>query len=87
MDYGHIKGFLDKFKKILSQKEVSSRIIAETITKHISFEIKQDLINIKNGIIFINSSPSIKNEILIHKQGIISDLNKFLPQSHFKDIK
>jgi len=87
MDYNHVKSFLENFKKLLSQKESSYGIIAETITKHISSPIDTKMIKVKGNTIYIQGSPMLRGEVLIHKQGILSDLNKFTPQSHFKDIR
>lgn len=87
MEYNHVKSFLEKFKKLLLQKEVSDGIIAETITKHISSPVSVNMVKVKGTTIHIQGSPMLRGEILIHKQGILSDLNKFTPQGHFKDIR
>jgi hypothetical protein len=87
MDYNKISNFLDKFKKLLSHSEACYKIIAETISKHISITIEEKNIKIKGTTIFINGSPILKNEILIHKQGILTNLKEFLPGRNFTDIR
>lgn len=87
MDYNHVNSFLEKFKKLLLNKEVSSVIIAETISKHISTTLSINDIRVKGTTIHVKSSPMLQGEIMIHKQAILSDLNKFIPQGHFKDIR
>lgn len=87
MDYNQITGFLEKFKKLLFQKEEVYKIIAKTISKHTSFLIEPKLIKIKNANIYIQSTPILRSEILIYKNKILSDLKKEIPEFNFKDIK
>ena len=87
MDYNHVTLFLEKFKKILFHKEASLSIIVEIITKHISSPISADLVQIRGTTIHIKGSPMLRNEILIHKDGILSDINNLLPQSRFNEIR
>lgn len=87
MDFNHINIFLDKFKKILFQKEVSLSLIADTITKHIGYSIDTKNIKTKGNIIYVQSSPMLRSEILIHKETILSDLNNSITGSCFRDIR
>jgi len=87
MDYNHIKNFLDKFKKLLSHSEACNRIIVETISRHITVEIEEKKIKTKETIIYLDASPVFKNEIFIHKHGILSDLKELLPDRNFTDIR
>jgi len=87
MDFNHINVFLEKFKKLLSQKEASLTTIADVITKHIGYNIDIKNIKIKGDIVLIKSSPMLRSEILIHKEGILTDLNNNITISHFKDIR
>ncbi len=86
MDYNHVKLFLEKFKNIIFEKEYSYEIISQTITKHTRAQIDINIIKIKGNIIHIKGSPALRNEILIHKEMILSDINKNTPNSHFIDI-
>jgi hypothetical protein len=87
MDYNHITNFLDKFKKLLSHSEAVYKIITEIISKHITIVMEEKSIKIKGSIIFVDGTPSLKNEILIHKQGILSDLKNLLPDRNFTEIR
>jgi hypothetical protein len=86
-DYNHINGFLEKFKAIIFKDEKTAKIIAEIIEKYTNSPIEANKIKIKGTTININSSPIFKNEILIHKQKILSDLSNLLPDKNFKDIR
>jgi hypothetical protein len=87
MDYNHITSFLDKFKKLLSQGQRNNSTIADIITKHISYPIKEDMIKIKSSVITLEGSPMLKSEILIHKGGILTDIKNMIPERNFTDIR
>jgi len=87
MDYNKISNFLDKFKKLLFHSETVYKVVAETISKHITVEVLENKIKIKGATIFIDGSPALKNEILIHQQGILADLKTILPGRNFTEIR
>ena len=87
MDYNHIKNFLDKFRKIIYLKEETKEIVVKTISEEISHIIENESVKIKGGVVYIQGSPILRSEILIHKKQILVKLEKLLPNSHFLDIK
>lgn len=87
MDYNHILKFLDKFKKIIYQKEEIKNIILEIISKEISYNIKKESLKIKNGYLQIDDSPIVRGEVLMHKKQILFKIKEILPNNNFLDIK
>jgi pyruvate/2-oxoglutarate/acetoin dehydrogenase E1 component len=87
MDYNHITNFLNKFKKIVSQKEELKEVIIKVIKEEVSFQLEKELIKIKGSSIYIESSPILRSEILIHKNKILEKIKNILPDSNFSDIK
>lgn len=87
MDYNQISNFLDKFKKIIFQKEESRLIISNIIKEEISYNINPLNIKIKNAIIYLDVSPLIRGEILMHKENILLKSRKLIPNINFCDIK
>lgn len=87
MDFNHIKEYLNKIKETLFLKEEIYRTISFVIEKNISFKIEQKFIKIKGNIIYIKTSPLIKNEILIKKEKILKDLFEINKTISFKEIK
>lgn len=87
MDYNHITNFLEKFKKILYQKEFSKEIVVKTISDEIRHTIIKEKLKIKGAYIYIDSSPILRSEILMHKKEILLKLKEILPESNFLDIK
>lgn len=87
MDYSQVSLFLEKFKKLLSQKEVSQTLISETLFKYLKIPINEKMFRVKGSVIYIQGSPVLRSEILIHKESILSDLNKTIGNIRFTDIR
>jgi len=87
MDYNHITNFLDKFRKIIFQKEELKNIVVKTISFEISHQIEGKSVKIKNGYIYVDGSPMLRSEIMIHKKQILMKLKDILPDNNFLDIK
>lgn len=86
MDYNHINSFLDKIKNILFKEEESYNIVAQVISKHIASPIDKSNIKIKGTALFIKASPIVKNEVYLHKEGIISDIKALIPSKNITTI-
>lgn len=87
MEYNHITSFLEKFKKLLLQKEASQKTIAEIIEKHISYPVSTSTIKVRGTIVYLEGSPLLRSEILTHKQGIIADLEMTMSERRITDIR
>ncbi len=87
MDYNHITTFLDKFKKLIFQKEELKNVVVETISKEISHPVEERAVKIKDGCIYMNGSPVLCSEIFMHKKQILDKLKNILPNNNFSDIK
>lgn len=87
MDYNHITNFLEKFKKLIFQKEEIKEIIIKTISSEIPFVLNKESVKIKGGYIYIEGSPILRGEILMHKKQILEKLKTTIPNSNFLDIK
>jgi hypothetical protein len=79
MDYQHITSFFEKFKKIIFQKNQIKEIVIKNISEIISYQIKDNWIDIKKNEVNLKTSPLLKNEILIHKKEILEKINQELP--------
>ena len=87
MDYNQITSFLDKFKKLIYQKEETKNIVIKTIGDEIHHQIQNGSVKIKNSSIYLDCSPILRSEILIHKKQILIKLKNILPSNNFIDIK
>ncbi len=86
MDYSHINTFFNKFKTLFFKEEEIYKLINITISKHIKSLVNPKDIRIKGTIIYIKSSPIIRNEILIHKEEILKDLKYLIIDRNFTNI-
>lgn len=87
MDYEHINTFLERFKKIFSDKKEIKKIIIETIKINTNIELEDNDVFIKSTTITIKKSPIVKNEVLIKKEKILTDLNSKKLNVFFTEIK
>ena len=87
MDYNHITSFLDKFKKLIYQKEETKEIIVKIISKEISHNIEKQSVKIKDNCIYIKGSPIVCSEVLVHKKQILMKLKDILPNTVFLNIR
>jgi hypothetical protein len=72
----NISGFLEKFKKQVQSDELSQKEICDVVIKHTGITCKQNNIEIKNYILYINLSPTFKQKVFMHKKQILKDLEK-----------
>lgn len=87
MDYNQISNFLDKFKKLIFQKEVVKEVVLKIIVDEIKYELPTDRLTIKNNIILIEGSPMLKSEVLMHKKQILEKIKVELPNINFTNIR
>lgn len=87
MDYNYIGNFLDRFKKLLFQKEEIKDFTASIISQVLSHKIDKKFLKIKDGFIYIECSPVLHNEILIHKKQILEKLKDNISNYNFIDIR
>lgn len=87
MDYHQITDFLDKFKKIFSQKEEINNLVLVILKNNINEGINKNNFIIKNNIISIVGSPILKNEIFLKKQKILLEIKQKSPNSNILNIR
>ncbi len=87
MDYNQISIFLDKFKKLIYQKEETKEIVVKTIGDVIHHTIENQSVKIKGSCIYIQGSPIFRSEVIIHKKEILLKLENLLTNIHFTEIK
>lgn len=67
--------YLEKFSRNISENNINKKEIIDILFKNtnITFDIKE--IDIKNNVIYINTTPIKKNKIFINKQKILEDFS------------
>jgi len=82
-----IKKYLEKFKNIIFQKEELYEVISKIISKNLNTDISSKDIKIKNTTIYIKKiNPFFKNELLIKKESILSNIKKEVSNYNITNI-
>jgi len=68
--------FFDKYKKIIFNKTENKKIISKILGNILKTEIKEDSILISGKTLTLKISPVAKQEIFIHREYLIEELNK-----------
>lgn len=87
MEYSHIGNFFDKFKKILSGKELLIQAVADTLSTELSITIPPKNISIKGSIVYVQGSGALKNEIHMRKEKLLASLLRVVPSGRITDIR
>ncbi|OGZ04790.1 MAG: hypothetical protein A2648_00770 [Candidatus Lloydbacteria bacterium RIFCSPHIGHO2_01_FULL_41_20] len=72
----HIKNFLNKFLKLDNENRRLKKELIEIININLNLIIRDNQIEISNSNILIKTTPLVKNEIFIKKEGILKEFNK-----------
>ncbi|MAG12699.1 hypothetical protein CL630_02685 [bacterium] len=86
MDF-NIGTFLKKFEKLTPPDDFLKKTLISILEKEISVSIKRSDICVNGGIVYLSTSPVIKNEIFMKKPLILERLNSVLPQKGVVDIR
>ncbi len=70
-----IKDLLVNFRNVLLGEEIKKQIISEVLYEVVHLKISTNDIEIKNGVLFLNTKPIYKNEIFIKKDEIMRKID------------
>lgn len=68
-----INKFFQKFTKIEALDKAEKDLVSSTIQKLTNIDIQRNL-SIKSGVIHLETSPIVRNEVLMHKSKILPKL-------------
>ena len=71
----NIQKYLERFSKNIKSAELDKSKILEIIEKNTQIKILPVDLEIKNYIIYINSSPAVKNKLFIYKAKILEEIS------------
>jgi hypothetical protein len=72
----NIENFLKKFIELDKSNSLKLKILAEAIKTRSGVEIDEKSLRIKGDRVMVKSSPTARNEIMMHKEEIETDLKK-----------
>ena len=83
----NISSFLEKFSKNIKTTEIYKKQILEIIQKQTQWDLTSESIELKDYIIYVKSSPAVKNKIFIYKNDIIKEITTSISNIKIVDIK
>lgn len=72
----NISKLLEKFSKKIDTEESCNRQVIEIIKKLTDLNINLKDCEIKNNVIYVNSSPAVKNKLFVYREQIVNEVNK-----------
>ena len=75
----NIQKYLERFSKNINSIELYKKNILEIIRNNTQIEVPSEDLEIKEYIIYLKSSPAIKNKVFISKNKILEEITKTVP--------
>ncbi|MEK7227510.1 MAG: hypothetical protein AAB641_01300 [Patescibacteria group bacterium] len=80
----NLSRLLERFSNILNRNTETKNTIIKIIKDKTNIELKSDRINLRNGVLEIESSPAAKNEIKLKEEFIVNELKGFVSRILYK---
>ena len=69
-----IGDFLQKFKKLDEDSRARRSGFVETVSKIVGFPVKPEFLKVKDGVLHVKGSPTLRMELFMQKQAILEAL-------------
>lgn len=79
--------YLEKFKKFLSGPKLQREEVLKAIKKVAGIELAEGDIEIKEGTVYVASSPAVRNELFMRKANILAELGISLDSKAPRNIR
>ena len=87
MTWNNISSYLEKFRNIKPPNDSIKKVVIDVISIELGVDLLTENLNVKNNIVYINSSPTLKNEVLFNKKELLGLVNKKLIGKSVFDIR
>lgn len=82
-----IKEFLQKFSHLTLPDDTLKRLFVELVDQDFGLKIERSQLMVRNGVLFVNVSPTIKSELYLRKHKILTKLKDTLGSKAPQDIR
>lgn len=72
----NLSKLLERFSRSLNKDTLTKNFISEVIKKTTTLDLDGDKINLKEGILTIQCSPVLKNELKLKEERILTELKE-----------
>lgn len=79
----NLSKYLEKFSKGISDNNLNKKLIQEILERFTAISFESSDLDIKENILYINTTPAKKNKVFIFKQKILDELSSI----SIKDVK
>ena len=79
--------FLDRFRSLKPPERFVKEGVVGVVKSACGINLRDIDVSVKRGIVYINTSPAAKSEIVLHKQLILKKLSKEMIGMGVKDIR
>lgn len=79
--------YLKKFEVFLEGPKAEKEAILKAIKSASGLDVTDSEIEVKDGTVYINASPAVKNELFMYRKKIIEKLEESLKKKSPKNIR
>ncbi|MES2436433.1 MAG: hypothetical protein V4519_00300 [Patescibacteria group bacterium] len=83
----NLQHLLEKFAKLVQSPALVKKPILASIHNVSRIQLEEGDINLKESILYITASPSIRNELYMRKRSILKDLERTMGENCPRDIR
>ena len=83
----NIGDFLKKFKNLVPHEKKVKDALVQVVQKETGILLSRESISFNNNIIFVNTVPTVKNELFMRKQCILSEMKKVMGENSPRDMR
>lgn len=82
-----ISFFLERFKKLGLDKNLSVSIFINVVGSVIKTKLPAESVSFKDGTFFVRAHPTLKSELFLKKEKILTELSKLLSSQGERKIR
>ncbi len=82
-----IKDLLSRFENLLNKGQGNKKILVDLLESVVKIKINTENIRIQNGVLYLDTKPIYKNEILIKKSQLLQTFKESLGKKAPIDIR
>lgn len=72
----NLSDLLNKFTQSLNRDSLIKKKVIEAVKNKTNITLPEEVVSVKNGVLEINSSPSIHSEIRLKEEAILQELRE-----------
>lgn len=83
----NISAYLEKFKKIEPEGDPAKRAVEKSIFETLGVKVERKDMSVRNNTLHISAPAALKNEIFMHKRGILKKAQEGVRRGDLGDIR